>query len=124
MIMECGVETYNVFGSCDFNIRATLLWTINDFPAYANLSGSSTKGYLACPSCNVEASSIKSSNGHKCCYIRHHRFLEGNYKWRFDKKSFDGTIETRFAPKCTLEDDVLDRLHGSENVVFGKVGDK
>ncbi|XP_028095771.1 uncharacterized protein LOC114295665 [Camellia sinensis] len=34
-----------------FNLRAILLWTINDFPAYGNLSGCSTKGRIACPIC-------------------------------------------------------------------------
>ena len=33
-------------------MRASILWTINDFPAYANLSGWSTKGKFACPICN------------------------------------------------------------------------
>ncbi|KAI3784074.1 hypothetical protein L1987_43166 [Smallanthus sonchifolius] len=30
-------------------MRAALLWTINDFPAYGYLSGWSTSGYKACP---------------------------------------------------------------------------
>ncbi|KAG8485982.1 hypothetical protein CXB51_019310 [Gossypium anomalum] len=34
-----GVETYDVLRKENFNLRAALLWTINDFPAYANLSG-------------------------------------------------------------------------------------
>ena len=31
-----GVETYDVVRKENFNLRATLMWTINDFPAYAN----------------------------------------------------------------------------------------
>ncbi|NAW44972.1 hypothetical protein FGF76_23525, partial [Salmonella sp. gx-f4] len=37
-----GVETYDVLKKENFNLRAALLWTINDFLAYANLSGWST----------------------------------------------------------------------------------
>ncbi|KAG8503945.1 hypothetical protein CXB51_002268 [Gossypium anomalum] len=44
-----GVETYDVLRKENFNLRAALLWTINNFPAYANLSGWSTKGRYACP---------------------------------------------------------------------------
>ena len=32
-----------------FQIYAALLWTINDFPAYDDISGWSTKCALACP---------------------------------------------------------------------------
>ncbi|KAK5774932.1 hypothetical protein PVK06_042794 [Gossypium arboreum] len=33
-----GVETYDVSRNKNFYLRANLLWTINDFPAYVNLS--------------------------------------------------------------------------------------
>lgn len=33
-----------------------VVWTINDFPTYGNLSGWSIKGFLACPTCNKETS--------------------------------------------------------------------
>ncbi|GJY17177.1 hypothetical protein Tco_0388668, partial [Tanacetum coccineum] len=44
-----GVDAYDAFSKERFKLRASLLWTINDFPAYANLSGWSTKGRVACP---------------------------------------------------------------------------
>ncbi|KAI5333562.1 hypothetical protein L3X38_023694 [Prunus dulcis] len=31
-----------------FTLRAAVMWTVNDFPAYAMVSGWSTKGYIAC----------------------------------------------------------------------------
>ena len=42
-LWDVGVETYDSYTTCNFKLRAALLWTINDFPAYANLSGWSTK---------------------------------------------------------------------------------
>ncbi|KAI5350803.1 hypothetical protein L3X38_003694 [Prunus dulcis] len=30
-------------------LRAAVMWTVNDFSAYAMVSGWSTKGYMACP---------------------------------------------------------------------------
>ncbi|KAG8501438.1 hypothetical protein CXB51_003791 [Gossypium anomalum] len=52
-----GVEIYDVLRKDNFNLRAALLWTINDFPAYANLSGWSTKGRYACPCCAAQTCS-------------------------------------------------------------------
>ncbi|XP_057251833.1 uncharacterized protein LOC130591892 [Beta vulgaris subsp. vulgaris] len=45
-LWEFGVKTFDAYAKETFNMRAVLLWTINDFPAYANLSGWSTKGPL------------------------------------------------------------------------------
>ncbi|XP_071933260.1 uncharacterized protein [Coffea arabica] len=40
---DLGVPTYDAASKQMFYLRAALLWTINDFPAYGNLSGWSTK---------------------------------------------------------------------------------
>ena len=34
-----GVQAYDAYKKEFFNMRAVLLWTINDFPAYGNLAG-------------------------------------------------------------------------------------
>ncbi|XP_039115770.1 uncharacterized protein LOC120251277 [Dioscorea cayenensis subsp. rotundata] len=44
-----GILTYDAFKKQNFTMRASLLWTINDFPAYGMLSGLSTHGTLSCP---------------------------------------------------------------------------
>ncbi|XP_042460734.1 uncharacterized protein LOC122044289 [Zingiber officinale] len=45
-LWSTGVPTYDASTNEMFELRATLLWTISDFPAYAMLSGWSTKGEL------------------------------------------------------------------------------
>ncbi|XXG68736.1 hypothetical protein AAC387_Pa06g1755 [Persea americana] len=45
-----GVSTYDASTKQTFQMHAAMMWTINDFPAFGNLSGWSTKGYNACPS--------------------------------------------------------------------------
>ncbi|KAI5335577.1 hypothetical protein L3X38_025710 [Prunus dulcis] len=40
-----------------FTLRAAVMWTVNDFPAYAMVSGWSTKGYMACPVCKEDVTS-------------------------------------------------------------------
>ncbi|KAM3248117.1 hypothetical protein P3L10_009885 [Capsicum annuum] len=68
-------------------MHAAVLWTIHDFPAYGNLSGWSTKGYMACPTCNMDASSQRVRG--KISYTGHCQYLESNHSWRRSKK-FDG----------------------------------
>ncbi|KAG8369231.1 hypothetical protein BUALT_Bualt15G0130100 [Buddleja alternifolia] len=46
-----GVETYDVSKKQNFQMRASLMWTVSDFPAYGMLSGWSTHGKLSCPYC-------------------------------------------------------------------------
>ncbi|GJZ88542.1 protein kinase, ATP binding site-containing protein [Tanacetum coccineum] len=54
---EPGVETINVATGHKFNMRAMVLWTINDFSARSSLSGWSRQGYKACPTCNEDTPS-------------------------------------------------------------------
>src|ERR1051325_4571069 len=44
ILWENGVEVYDGYMKENFNLRAMLFGTINDFPAYGNLSGYSIKG--------------------------------------------------------------------------------
>ncbi|KAA0041231.1 uncharacterized protein E6C27_scaffold128G002010 [Cucumis melo var. makuwa] len=41
-----GIQTYDSFSASFFQLCAALLWTINDFPAYGDLSGWRTKGTI------------------------------------------------------------------------------
>ncbi|XP_050281976.1 uncharacterized protein LOC126722879 [Quercus robur] len=98
-LWENGVETYDVSLEQNFRLHAAILWTINDFPAYAVMSRWSTKGGLACPCCHKDTVSLRLKHGQKHCYMGHRRFLEANHKWRRNKEAFDNTRETREAPK-------------------------
>ena len=54
-LQDVGVETFVVSSKQSFQMHATLLWIINDFPAYGDISGWSTKITLACPLCNYDS---------------------------------------------------------------------
>nr|GEZ77847.1 hypothetical protein [Tanacetum cinerariifolium] len=45
-LWDDGVETYDASTKKNFEMHASLLWTISNFPAYANLSGWSTKDVM------------------------------------------------------------------------------
>ncbi|XP_077250153.1 uncharacterized protein LOC143889727 isoform X1 [Tasmannia lanceolata] len=121
-LWETGLQTYDASKKENFQMHAALLWTISDFPAYANLSGWSTKGKLACPSCSKDTCSLRLKHGRKFCYMGHRRFLEENHKFRFEKFAFDGTVEKRSAPIPLSGTQVFHQLQ-SINTTFGKKKD-
>ncbi|KOM47545.1 hypothetical protein LR48_Vigan07g124900 [Vigna angularis] len=67
-----GVWTYDVSRKQNFLMRAILMWTTNDFPAYGMLSGWSTHGRLACPHCMEHTKSFQLSYGRKSSWFDCH----------------------------------------------------
>ncbi|XP_019175589.1 PREDICTED: uncharacterized protein LOC109170907 [Ipomoea nil] len=111
------VTTYDSYSSTNFQLHASILWTINDFPAYGNLSGWSTKGYMACPNCNDDACSQRLRS--KLGFLGHRRFLPTNHAWRRSKK-FNGHVESRSAPLELSGEEVLKQLESVSDTPFGK----
>ncbi|XP_028080667.1 uncharacterized protein LOC114282220 [Camellia sinensis] len=109
-LWENGVQTYDAETHQMFQLHAVLLWTINDFPAYANLSGWSTKGALACPCCNIRTRHRYLKNGRKICYMGHRRWLNASHKFRKDGASFDGTSKFEPCPTRLSGANVLRQL--------------
>ena len=54
-VMECWSKNVWCVFQKSFQMHAALLWTINNFLAYGDISGWSTKGALACPPCNYDS---------------------------------------------------------------------
>ncbi|KAF5470111.1 hypothetical protein F2P56_010651 [Juglans regia] len=117
---EHGVPTFDASTKETFVLHAALMWTINDFPAYGNLSGWSTKGKLACPSCNEGTDSNWLKYGRKHCYMGHRRFLPPDHMWRRRKHSFNGKEDHRMPPSVLDGADVLAQLQMLGDVQFGK----
>ncbi|OMO92395.1 Transposon, En/Spm-like protein [Corchorus capsularis] len=109
-----GILTYDATRKQNFHLRAALLWTVNDFPAYANLSGWSTKGRFACPCCAGKTCSNWLKHGKKFSYLGHRRWLEAGHPFRSQKRAFDNTMELREAPLITSRSDILEMLNGCE----------
>ncbi|XP_058746586.1 uncharacterized protein LOC131619515 [Vicia villosa] len=101
-LWESGIETYDSSMNQTFQMRAALLWTISDYPAYAMLSGWSTKGKLACACCKSNTNSLYLKHSHKMCYMDHRTFLPRTHSWRDDVKSFNGEEEHRTAPSIIV----------------------
>ncbi|XP_062006028.1 uncharacterized protein LOC133723227 [Rosa rugosa] len=65
-------DVYDAHTKEYFTLRAVLLWTIHDFPAYGNLSECTTKGYKACPICGDKTFAIHLAHYRKMSYGSHY----------------------------------------------------
>ena len=110
MLWDVGVECYDVHQQEVFTLRAVLLWTINDFPAYGNLSGCVVKGYFACPICGEDTFSHRLKHGKKNSYTGHRRFLPCNHPFRKQKKAFNGKQEFSSPPQPLSGEEILRKI--------------
>lgn len=79
-LWEVGVQTYDVSLKQNFQMRAALLWSISDFPAYSMLSGWSTAGRLACPHCREKSDAFTlEKSGKQSWFDCHRKFLPLNH---------------------------------------------
>ena len=106
-----GVQTedasmYN--GSRRFNMKAILLWTMHDFPAYGIVAGCVTKGYKGCPICGSNTISRRSLSLRKNVYDDQHRcFLPVDHPWRAARPEFNNAVENRGPPPKRTAADVI-----------------
>ncbi|KAL3700181.1 hypothetical protein R1sor_018203 [Riccia sorocarpa] len=58
-----------------FTLKGVLLWTMHDYPGYAQVSGFQTSGYAACPTCGLALPLARSSHLSKQVYISYSTYL-------------------------------------------------
>ncbi|XP_029128611.1 uncharacterized protein LOC109806195 [Cajanus cajan] len=123
MLWDTGVEVFDAYREEKFTMRAMLFCTINDFPAYGNLSGYSVKGHYACPICEENTSYTQLKHGQKTAYTRHRKFLVRSHPYRRLKKAFNGSQEDEIASTPRNGEEVYQRVKNI-NIVFGKTQKK
>ncbi|KAF7131579.1 hypothetical protein RHSIM_Rhsim09G0057000 [Rhododendron simsii] len=116
-LWERGAVTYDASTEQTFRMRVAVMWTINDFPAYGNLSGWTTKGYLACPICNEHASSQRLRS--KLGYVGARRWLPKDHPWR-RSRLFDGKVDHRERPIDLTGEQILQQMSKGTYKPFGK----
>ena len=79
-LWEESVETYDAYSKEYFQMCATLLWTIHDYPRFGSVFGWRTKGYHSCYTYNNEPylEALESKIG----FINHRAYLPMEYYWR------------------------------------------
>ena len=108
-----GVETWDVSLQQNFNMRAALLWTVSDFPAYSMLSGWSTAGNLACPYCMEHSDAFRLQHGRKTSWFDNHRkFLPLSHPFRRSRTAFyrNRQVLRDGPPPVPTGDDILSML--------------
>ncbi|KAI5335215.1 hypothetical protein L3X38_025348 [Prunus dulcis] len=121
---DIGFDPYdfaNVIGDEDQPLypgSSVLLWTVNDFPAYGNLSGCVVKGYKARPICGDDTPSHRSKNGPKICYIGHRKWLPINHPYQRQRAAFNGKPEYGTPPEPLHGEEVL-RIVEDINYIWG-----
>nr|AAD03356.1 En/Spm-like transposon protein [Arabidopsis thaliana] len=94
-LWDNGEWTYDAFSKSSFTLKAMLLWTISDFPAYGNLAGCKVKGKMACLLCGKHTESMWLKFSRKHVYMGHRMGLPPSHRFRNKKSWFDGKAEHR-----------------------------
>nr|AAX94892.1 transposon protein, putative, CACTA, En/Spm sub-class [Oryza sativa Japonica Group]AAX96420.1 transposon protein, putative, CACTA, En/Spm sub-class [Oryza sativa Japonica Group]ABA92931.1 transposon protein, putative, CACTA, En/Spm sub-class [Oryza sativa Japonica Group] len=114
-----GVPVWDEDKQEEFNLRALLFVTINDWSAVSNLSRQSNKGYMACTHCMDETESTYLKHCRKVVYMGHRRFLAANHLVRKKRKHFEHKADHRTKPKHRSGKTVFSMVKDLK-VVFGK----
>jgi len=120
-LLSSGALTYDISRKHNFVMRAALMWTINDFPAYGMVSGWSTYRKLACSYCMENNKSFTLTNRGKASFFYcHHRFLPPNHRYRKNRKNFFvGRVKKDVAPPHLSGEELHDVVSEYGNIVFG-----
>ncbi|XP_021839292.2 uncharacterized protein [Spinacia oleracea] len=101
---DSGIQVFDAHRNENFNLKALLYGTINDFPAYGNLAGYSVKGYE-----NVYPGFLK--------------FSLIDHQYRRWKKAFNGETEEGTPPVPPSGDEILEKMQKLD-VKLGKLNAK
>ena len=102
-----GMLTYDVSKKENFILRATLMWTINNFPAYGMLFKGFIVGRLACPICMEDTKAFTLKHGRKQSWFDCHIcFLNIDHVYMRNKDAFYKNEVDR-SPQCRLIGDEM-----------------
>ena len=103
-------------GSRSFTLRAVVMWTISDFPAFGLISGLCCKGYKGCPSCGKDTDARmakmgdmlpnRRTKGSKIVYGGIRRYLPRHHLYWCNKR-FNGQEEHRDRPLIQTPQDII-----------------
>ncbi|GJT05537.1 putative transposon, En/Spm-like protein [Tanacetum coccineum] len=115
-LFEKGVETYDAFKKENFNMRAVVLWTINDYPSLGTLCGCPYSGFKGCVVCGKETHCVRLSASSKQSYAGHIRYLPYNHPFRKQKKAFNGQQECQLAPIPLTREQIYNKLEDTRGI--------
>jgi hypothetical protein len=116
-LWQDGTLTYDASSGMKFQMHATLLWTIHDYPGFGNVSGWRTKGYHACYTCNDEpySESLESKIG----YSNHRAYLPMNHSFR-RSRAYNGKVEKHMRSLELPVGKIQEQLENMSALTLGK----
>ncbi|XP_028061671.1 uncharacterized protein LOC114265135 [Camellia sinensis] len=113
-----GTLTYDASTGETFCMRAALLWTIHDWPAFGDISGWRTKGHYSCYTCNDEPyfESLRS----KTAYSNHRCYLPDDHPERRKSRAYNGKHEKRKRSLVIPIEKIEEQLGSVTGVTYGK----
>ena len=117
-LWNVGIEIYNAstYGGLQyFNLRAILIWTMHEFPAYGIISCLVTKGYLCCHICGPRFKSKRSIALAKNVWdCMHRKYLSIGHIWPTKEfaQFFNGKVEHGLPPTW---------ISVAEHVTYGRL---
>ena len=107
-------------GMSVFKLRAVLMWTLHDFPAYGLISGLTTKGFKACPVCGPHTISRRSKVLRKNVYCNcHRRYLPYDHYFRGAVAAFDNEANVNTEEEPLTGNQTIRRGYQSEAYLDG-----
>ncbi|XP_074291434.1 uncharacterized protein LOC141618227 [Silene latifolia] len=123
LLWDKEIEVFDTYQNSVFNLKAMLLCTISDFPAYGNLCEHTVHGKEACPLCGEDVDSCYLTFSRKQAYLGYRRFLEEDHSYRRQQKAFNGKPEHRPPPKILTGNEVYEKVKDIQ-ITYGKKGSK
>ncbi|XP_056695469.1 uncharacterized protein [Spinacia oleracea] len=120
LLWEKGVEVFDASRNEMINLRPMLFCTIQDYPAYSNLSGHTVKGRCACPICEDGWEGRWLSPSKKTVYYDHRPFLPEDHEYRKLKKAFTGEQNFESRPSVSTGEEVFEKVKNIQ-ITFGKL---
>nr|GEZ67143.1 hypothetical protein [Tanacetum cinerariifolium] len=101
-----GVDTYDTSTKENFNLRAIVLWTINDYLVLGTLCCYPYSGFKGYVVYGKDTHYVRLFASSKQSYARHRRYLPYNYPLRRQKKVFNGQQEFQLALNLLTEEQI------------------
>jgi hypothetical protein len=114
-----GVRVWDKHKQEEFDLRALLFITINDWPTLSNLLGHTNKGYNTYTHCLDKTKSIYLGKSKKVVYSRHRQFLPPRHAIRKKDKHFKDEVDPQPKPAHRTGEDVFGMVNDLK-VIFRK----
>ena len=122
-LWSVGEMTWDESRKENFEMHASLIWTVSDYPAYEMLCGWGTHGRLGCYYCQGATKAFRLVHGGKASWFDCHRcFLPLGHPFRRDKKNFiKGRAEYGGPPPNRTGEEILEEVSQLDEIVWGRL---